>query len=109
MLGDFYVHTGNLKHLSFRISCHRLLAQRVPATASSRAMNDDLIGSGHALECRSLMPGLATGLALAFLPFHIGTTSRPITGGRFAAVVTVGVQLLLKLLHLLRERFDHRP
>jgi hypothetical protein len=69
-------------------------------------MNDDLIGSGHPLEGRSLMPGLATRLALALLSFHIRTTRRPITGGRLAAVMTVGVQLLPKLLHLLRERFD---
>ena len=79
MLGDFYVHTRNLEDLPLRISCHRLLAQRVAATASCQAVNYDFIGSGHALECRSLMPGLATGLALALLSFHIGTPSGPIT------------------------------
>lgn len=107
MFSDFHTHTRNLEDLSFLISFNRLVAQRVPATASRRTMDHDLIGIGHALECRSLVPGLAAGLAPAFLSFHMGTASRSITGGRLAAVVTVLFVALLQLLNTPLMFFDN--
>jgi len=107
MLSDFHMHARNLEDLSFLVSFNRLLALRVPATASFRTMHYDLIGSGHALECCSLMARQATGLSLALLSFHIRTTSRSITGGRLAAVVAVLLAALLQFLNAPLMFFDN--
>jgi hypothetical protein len=105
MLCNLYMDARNLENLPLLASLKWLLAQPVPASTACGPMNHDVVGSSRTLECRSLVPGLAPGLALALLTLWIGSPRRPIAGGRLAAVVAVSMQEILQLLYLLREGF----